>query len=66
MDPASNVSLVGLGFLLFVSTSSLAPCALVCLLIHMVLFSYIPVFQKAFLTRGVPVEHIFLPFSVSR
>lgn len=27
--------------------------------------SYVPVFQKAFLTRGVPVEHIFLPFTVS-
>lgn len=26
-------------------------------------FSYPPFFQKAFLTRGVPVEYVFLPFA---
>lgn len=29
-------------------------------------FSYVPFFQTAFLTRGVAVEHIFIPFTVSR
>ena len=29
-------------------------------------FSYVPFFQNTFLTRGVPVEHIFIPFVVSR
>jgi sodium/potassium-transporting ATPase subunit alpha len=28
-------------------------------------FSYVPFFQNTFLTRGVPVEHIFIPFVVS-
>lgn len=28
-------------------------------------FSYVPFFHNTFLTRGVPVEHIFLPFTVS-
>ncbi|OCF39005.1 hypothetical protein I317_07222 [Kwoniella heveanensis CBS 569] len=26
-------------------------------------FSYVPFFQHTFLTRGVPVEHIFIPFA---
>ncbi|WVW86130.1 hypothetical protein I302_108171 [Kwoniella bestiolae CBS 10118] len=26
-------------------------------------FSYVPFFQNTFLTRGVPVEHIFIPFT---
>lgn len=28
-------------------------------------FCYVPVFQRVFLTRGIPVEYIFLPFAVS-
>ncbi|ELU39770.1 sodium-potassium ATPase [Rhizoctonia solani AG-1 IA] len=35
--------------------------AMICALVIGIFFSYVPFFQKTFLTRGVPVEHYFLP-----
>ncbi|CUA71243.1 sodium/potassium-transporting ATPase subunit alpha [Rhizoctonia solani] len=35
--------------------------AMICALAIGIFFSYVPFFQKTFLTRGVPVEHYFLP-----
>ena len=37
--------------------------AMVASLAFLFFFSYIPFFQNTFLTRGVPVEHIFIPFT---
>ncbi|KZO92976.1 sodium-potassium ATPase [Calocera viscosa TUFC12733] len=37
--------------------------AMICALGIAVFFSYIPFFQNVFLTRGVPVEHYFLPMA---
>lgn len=37
--------------------------AMVCALLLCIFFSYVPFFQNTFLTRGIPVEYIFLPFS---
>ncbi|WWC71995.1 uncharacterized protein I206_105954 [Kwoniella pini CBS 10737] len=32
-------------------------------IVFLFFFSYVPFFQHTFLTRGVPVEHIFIPFT---
>ncbi|WWC91684.1 uncharacterized protein L201_006630 [Kwoniella dendrophila CBS 6074] len=32
-------------------------------LVFLFFFSYVPFFQHTFLTRGVPVQHIFIPFT---
>ncbi|KAG9074209.1 hypothetical protein FS749_014263, partial [Ceratobasidium sp. UAMH 11750] len=37
--------------------------AMACALIIGIFFSYVPFFQHTFLTRGVPVEHYFLPLA---
>ncbi|KAF8486705.1 sodium-potassium ATPase [Gautieria morchelliformis] len=35
--------------------------AMICALVVAIFFSYIPFFQNAFLTRGIPAEHYFIP-----
>ncbi|KAG8735312.1 hypothetical protein FRC10_010750 [Ceratobasidium sp. 414] len=37
--------------------------AMACALVIGIFFSYVPFFQHTFLTRGVPVEHYFLPLA---
>ncbi|RSH91845.1 hypothetical protein EHS25_009215 [Saitozyma podzolica] len=39
------------------------PPAMLASLAFLFFFSYVPFFQNTFLTRGVPVEYIFLPFA---
>ncbi|KAG9084053.1 hypothetical protein FRC06_004255 [Ceratobasidium sp. 370] len=37
--------------------------AMACALVIGIFFSYVPFFQRTFLTRGIPVEHYFLPLA---
>jgi len=37
--------------------------AMACALVLAVFFSYVPFFHNVFLTRGVPVEHYFIPMT---
>ncbi|KAF8512185.1 sodium-potassium ATPase [Gautieria morchelliformis] len=37
--------------------------AMICSLVVAIFFSYIPFFQNAFLTRGIPAEHYFIPMA---
>ncbi|KAF8512193.1 sodium-potassium ATPase [Gautieria morchelliformis] len=37
--------------------------AMICALVVAIFFSYVPFFQNAFLTRGIPAEHYFIPMT---